>query len=155
MDMEKHKTTPEYRTWRTLFSVSDGIHALILHKYMRTGKDISIKQHVVMKKVCEMTEDRPEGIPLKDLVAALQLTPGTVSELVDNLVRKSVLQRVQNPKDRRAVLITVTEICMERLREAEIKINAIVKRLLQNFSDADKEKLIALLSQLGETLKTF
>lgn len=150
----KHLTaTQEYRMWKALSAVSGGIHEEVLRKYLESGPDISMRHLLVMKRVYEMTEQCPEGIPLKDLSAALALTPGTVSELVESLVRKGALLRVQNPNDRRAVMISVTEKSLETLRAAEERINGIVKRLWQDFKDAEKDALTGLLERLSGQLE--
>lgn len=145
--------TQEYRMWKALFAVSDGIHEQILRKYLESGPDISMRHHMIMKKVWEMTEKCPEGIPLKDLSAALHLTPGTVSEVVEYLVRKGALRRVQNPNDRRAVMISVTEQSLETLRAAEGRINRIVKQLWMDFEEADRKALTGYLERLSGHLE--
>lgn len=150
MDLKK---TPEYRLWRAIFTVSDGIHDAVLRNFLQGNNDISMKQHLVMKKVCDMMETTPQGIPLKDLAAALHLTPGTVSELVETLVRRGSLQRVQNPDDRRAVMITVTEESLKILHEAEQRINEYVAGLWEDLTEDEKSTVIAALETLSVRAK--
>ena len=95
----------------------------------------------------------PKGIPLKDLAAALHLTPGTVSELVEKLVRKGTLQRVQNPDDRRAVMISVTEKSLTQLSEAMGMINAYVDELWKDFSEEEKKQLTTTLELLATRIE--
>ena len=64
----------------------------------------------ILSLICMMTEDKPEGIALKELAAAMKLAPATVSELVDHLVNKDLLIRVQNPHDRRALRIPLSSL---------------------------------------------
>lgn len=150
MDLKK---TPEYRLWRAIFTVSDGIHDAVLRNFLQGNNDISMKQHLVMKKVCDMMETTPQGIPLKDLAAALHLTPGTVSELVETLVKRGSLQRVQNPDDRRAVMITVTEESLKILHEAEQRINEYVAGLWEDLTEDEKSTVIAALETLSVRAK--
>ena len=150
MDLKK---TPEYRLWRAIFTVSDGIHDAVLRNFLQGNNDISMKQHLVMKKVCDMMETTPQGIPLKDLAAALHLTPGTVSELVETLVRRGSLQRVQNPDDRRAVMITVTEESLKILHEAEQRINEYIAGLWEDLTEDEKSTVIAALETLSVRAK--
>ena len=150
MDLKK---TPEYRLWRAIFTVSDGIHDAVLRNFLQGNNDISMKQHLVMKKVCVMMETTPQGIPLKDLAAALHLTPGTVSELVETLVKRGSLQRVQNPDDRRAVMITVTEESLKILHEAEQRINEYVAGLWEDLTEDEKSTVIAALETLSVRAK--
>lgn len=150
MDLKK---TPEYRLWRAIFTVSDGIHDAVLRNFLQGNNDISMKQHLVMKKVCDMMETTPQGIPLKDLAAALHLTPGTVSELVETLVKRGSLQRVQNPDDRRAVMITVTEESLKILHEAEQRINEYIAGLWEDLTEDEKSTVIAALETLSVRAK--
>ena len=83
--MEEIQKTQSYRMWRALFAVQGGITDVLLARFINEAKDLSFKEHMVMRKVHTMMETTPQGIPLKDLAAALHLTPGTVSELVEKL----------------------------------------------------------------------
>ena len=147
--MEEIQKTQSYRMWRALFAVQGGITDVLLARFLNEAKDLSFKEHMVMRKVHTMMETTPQGIPLKDLAAALHLTPGTVSELVEKLVRKGTLQRVQNPNDRRAVMITVTEKSLAQLAEAMNMINSFVDDLWKDFSDEEKKQLIRTLELLA------
>ena len=100
-----------------------------------------------------MMETTPQGIPLKDLAAALHLTPGTVSELVETLVKRGSLQRVQNPDDRRAVMITVTEESLKILHEAEQRINEYIAGLWEDLTEDEKSTVIAALETLSVRAK--
>lgn len=144
--------TQSYRMWRALFAVQGGITDVLLARFINETKNLSLKEHLVMRKVHIMMETAPQGIPLKDLAAELHLTPGTVSELVEKLVRKGTLQRVQNPNDRRAVMITVTKKSLTQLTEAMNMINTFVDDLWQDFSDEDKQQLTNTLELLAERI---
>lgn len=151
--MEEIQKTQSYRMWRALFAVQGGITDVLLAHFINEAKDLSFKEHMVMRKVHTMMETTPQGIPLKDLAAALHLTPGTVSELVEKLVRKGTLQRVQNPNDRRAVMITVTEKSLAQLSEAMGMINAFVDDLWKDFSDEEKKQLTKTLELLADRIE--
>ncbi len=150
--LNKEKNSAD-RLATALFTIHDGITNTLAQEFLCNEKDISMKQHLVMTKVYNMMKKTPEGIPLKDLAAALHLTPGTVSELVENLVRKNALQRVQNPNDRRAVMITITERSNQRLLEAKARINSYLEQLWEDFSDSTRAELIRTLEILSERIQ--
>jgi len=143
---------PQYRIWRNLFDITEALRDAIIRKYIEEGNDISVRQHMVMKKVCDMMESEPDGIPLKDLASGLCLTPGTVSELVETLVRKGALKRVQNPNDRRAVMISVTDKSLETLRSSEEKLNRYTDMICQDLAENEKEILLKLLAKISSRL---
>ncbi len=143
----------EERLAEALFTIHDGMTDALAQDFLRGEKDFTMKQHLVIRKVYDMMQTAPEGIPLKDLAAALRLTPGTVSELVEKLVQKNVLQRVQNPNDRRAVMITVTMESNRRLLEAKAMVSAYLKKLWEDFPEASKEDLNKRLELLAGRIK--
>ena len=61
--------------------------------------DVSIRQHQTMTLVCRLTEDKPNGVTLKELAEAMKLAPATVSELVESLVKKNFLQKQCQSED--------------------------------------------------------
>lgn len=148
--MADFQKTQTYRMWRALFAVQGGITDILLARFINETKDLSLKEHMVMRKVHTMMETAHQGIPLKDLAAELHLTPGTVSELVEKLVRKGTLQRVQNPNDRRAVMISVTEKSLVQLNEAMNMMNSFVDDLWKDFSEDEKKQLTTTLELLAE-----
>jgi DNA-binding MarR family transcriptional regulator len=59
-----------------------------------------------------------EGVRLRDLAAASQLTPPAIGEHVDELERLGYVERVPDPSDRRAKLIRPTERGIAFMRAA-------------------------------------
>lgn len=151
----KKDLDPATRFSRALFAVHSGIVDKLFQQFLKNGrdKDLSMKQHLVMKKVYEMMEKAPDGVSLKDLANALHLTPGTVSELVEALVRKDALQRVQNPHDRRAVMITVTEYSRRTILEAQEQIRNFIEVLWQDFPEEERLDTIQKLERLVNNLE--
>ena len=114
--------------------------------------DVSIRQHQTMSLVCRLTEDKPNGVTLKELAEAMKLAPATVSELVESLVRKNFLQRVQNPEDRRAVQITLTEYGQTLLDECTQRVDTLCADLLSSLSTAERDALLKSLSKITAKL---
>ena len=114
--------------------------------------DVSIRQHQTMSLVCRLTEDKPNGVTLKELAEAMKLAPATVSELVESLVRKNFLQRVQNPDDRRAVQITLTEYGQTLLDECTQRVDALCADLLSALAPAERDTLLKSLSKITAKL---
>jgi DNA-binding MarR family transcriptional regulator len=57
---------------------------------------------------CVFRHLTPEGVRLRDLAEASQLTPPAIGEHVDELERLGYVERVPDPSDRRAKLIRPT-----------------------------------------------
>ena len=110
--------------------------------------DVSIRQHQTMSLVCRLTEEKPNGITLKELAEAMKLAPATVSELVESLVKKNFLQRVQNPEDRRAVQITLTDHGQTLLDQCIKCVDALCERLLADLSASERNAMLGALTKL-------
>jgi len=114
--------------------------------------DISIRQHQTMSLVCRLTEDKPNGVTLKELAEAMKLAPATVSELVESLVKKNFLQRVQNPEDRRAVQITLTDHGQTLLNECIKCVDSLCEKLLAGLTASERNAMLGALSKITSKL---
>ncbi len=114
--------------------------------------DISVRQHQTMSLVCRLTEEKPNGVTLKELAEAMKLAPATVSELVESLVKKDFLQRVQNPEDRRAVQITLTPHGQTLLDESIKHVEGLCEKLLNGLSAAERSAMLGTLTKITNKL---
>lgn len=65
-----------------------------------------------------------EPMALKDISDALEVSPPSVSTMVDKLVEKGVLQRDPDPNDRRKVVIRIHADAREAMENLESKLQA-------------------------------
>ena len=114
--------------------------------------DVSIRQHQTMSLVCRLTEEKPNGVTLKELAEAMKLAPATVSELVESLVKKNFLQRVQNPEDRRAVQITLTDHGQMMLDQCIKCVDSLCDKLLSDLSASVRTAMLAALTKITTRL---
>ena len=114
--------------------------------------DVSIRQHQTMSLVCRLTEEKPNGVTLKELAEAMKLAPATVSELVESLVKKNFLQRVQNPEDRRAVQITLTDHGQTMLDQCIKCVDSLCEKLLVDLSATERNAMLAALTKITNKL---
>ena len=114
--------------------------------------DVSIRQHQTMSLVCRLTEEKPNGVTLKELAEAMKLAPATVSELVESLVKKDFLQRVQNPEDRRAVQITLTPHGQTLLDESIRRVEGLCEKLLNGLTPAERTAMLGALAKITSKL---
>ena len=114
--------------------------------------DISVRENRILSLICMMTEEKPEGIALKELAAAMKLAPATVSELVDNLVNKDLLVRVQNPNDRRSIQITLSQYGQKLVDDSLRSIDDLCGKLLSGLPPAEQDALLSGLSKVVNSL---
>lgn len=150
--MDKKKLLPEYKFWRALFDITDDMREMVYSDDLKCAETLNFRHHQIMRTVFRMTETRPEGIQLKELAEAIELTPGTVSELVETLVKINALQRVQNPNDRRSVMITLTQMSIDYIEAGLGRTNALSVKLLSSFSNEEREQLVKALGQIQKII---
>ena len=122
--MEKTQTV-ETKFWQDLLQVSDMMRVHTTPEELAKWGDVTIRQIKIMKTVWTLQNENPRGITLKRLAQDLNLSSATMSESVDTLVRKNMLQRQQNPDDRREVLSTLSRYSETLFKEAVRQMDAL------------------------------
>ena len=94
------------KLWRTLFAVSEKMKALHADsRRVSVFYQITLSQLKMVRAVFELTRATGGGVALKEVARTLGTTAAASSEMVDVLVRKKILERNQDPADRRQVRI--------------------------------------------------
>lgn len=94
-----------------------------------------------------------DGVSQKEIRESLPISKSTTSKTVDNLVRKGYLRKERDSEDRRVTLIYLTD----KGREIEDVIKDVEKRagkrMLENFSEEERDRLAMYLERSLEGLK--
>ncbi len=80
-----------------------------------------------------------------DLLATTMVSSGTMTNRIDQLEKAGLVERLDNPEDRRGVIIALTEEGLRRVDEAATAHVANQHRVVSDLSPEEKEKLDALL----------
>lgn len=83
-----------------------------------------------------------------ELARATHLDRSTVVTVIDNLVRRSLVERRVALHDRRSNAIRLTDAGATLLRKLKRQVSQHEKRLLQNFSDSERATFIGLLQKV-------
>ena len=144
----------ETKFWQDLLQVSDMMRVHTTPEELAKWGDVTIRQIKIMKTVWTLQNENPRGITLKRLAQDLNLSSATMSESVDTLVRKNMLQRQQNPDDRREVLITLSAHSESLFKEAVCKMDALSAQILADLTEQEKTFFIETMSKIFDKLKT-
>lgn len=87
----------------------------------------------------------PYALSPNDLIASTMVTSGTMTNRIDQLVKAGLVERLQNPDDRRSVVVSLTKKGFETIDAALDDHVATQDRLTSALSDAEFKKLNALL----------
>ncbi|WP_085033826.1 MarR family winged helix-turn-helix transcriptional regulator [Ensifer aridi] len=88
-----------------------------------------------------------------DLLAATMVTSGTMTNRIDQLEKAGLVERLNNPEDRRGVIIALTPEGLKRINAAATAHVANQQRLVAGLAPGDREALDALLRKFLATLE--
>ena len=97
--------------------------------------------------VLVIIESNPD-LKQSELARATQLDRSTVVTVIDNLERRGLVERRASVHDRRSNALRLTEAGTTLLRKLKRQVSAHEKRLLLNFSAAERETFLALLKKV-------
>jgi DNA-binding MarR family transcriptional regulator len=76
-------------------------------------------------------------IMLKDIAQSVRVTPGAASQMVDFLVKKGLVVRRQKEHDRRAVVISLSDVGKEFINNTHQAFIEITDDIFEGVSEAD------------------
>lgn len=92
----------------------------------------------------------PHALSPSQLLETMMVTSGTMTNRIDQLAKDDLVARVQNPNDRRSVLVQLTSKGKQIIDAAVTDHVETQKRLVRDVSEADA----AVLDQLLQTFLT-
>lgn len=95
----------------------------------------------------------PHELSPGDLVRATLVTSGTMTNRVDRLVERGLVERHRSETDRRGVRVQLTDAGLQRLDAAFADLLDRERRLLIELADTDRARLAALLRGLLQPLE--
>ena len=102
------------------------------------------------ERVLEVISRYEGGVRQKTLTEELRINPSSVSEMISKLENDGYVKRAVDPADKRATLISLTELGEARTAELSDERNERLDKAFGALADDEKEQLIALLEKLTE-----
>jgi len=93
-------------------------------------------------------ERHPEGLKMNALSRLLMVTGGNVTAIVDQLEKEGLVERLEEPADRRAFRIRLTKAGERSFAEMARAHEAWVVDMLGGLSRREHEELLKLLAKL-------
>ena len=84
------------------------------------------------------------------LAERLGVSPSTITGITDRLVRQNLIQRKEDPKDRRVVLLAVTEEGASLTSEIAESSRAFLRRVFAEIPDARLAEIAAALEDVAQ-----
>ena len=112
------------------------------------GNALTLGRFLVLRTV----RDTP-ACRIQEVAASQGITLGAASRLVDRLHRDGLLHRTPSEHDRRATVLTVTDLGIAHLEEASAIVEKGQERLFAPLSKAQREELTRSLALIAEAAK--
>ena len=89
-----------------------------------------------------------DGVSVTELSEAMKITPGAVTQFIDKLVDKGLVERYEDPKDRRIVRIKLTDKSKSRFKKMKEFHFDRLSNMFKNLSDEELKQLAALMKKI-------
>jgi MarR family transcriptional regulator, organic hydroperoxide resistance regulator len=111
---------------------------------------LSYAQYSLLFGLAEQNE-----LPASQLAALADLAPGTVTQMLDHLEADGLVARTRSARDKRLVLVSLTDQGGELVRTRRTKFEGLWQEALAGFSDDELHTAAAVLERLSELFDGF
>jgi DNA-binding MarR family transcriptional regulator len=150
VDSETRATADDHmalRLWLRLLACTNLIEAP-LRTRLRTQFDGSLPRFDLMAQL----DRHPDGLKMRELSRRLMVTGGNVTGLTDKLVAEGLVERRDDPTDRRAYTVRLTAEGKRQFRAMAKAHEGWVVELLGGLGAAQQAALFELLGELKRSL---
>ena len=147
-------TSPEQlstRFYKALFTLVDDMRDRVgeRQEFSNSWK-ITVQQLRLLRMVERLTRTKnQDGVMLKTLVEALNVTPAAVSGMVETMVKRDYLQRTQAEEDRRSVRIKLSNYCNEKITVLDGFFREMSGKIADHVPEEKFRKLVEALEELS------
>lgn len=96
---------------------------------------------------------RYPGSSLSSVAEHLGVTRPTASALTERLVQRGFVDRTEHPKERRQVVLKLTEVGFEHLQPIRERTRAKIAKMLVSLSEAQQLRIVEGLTVLSEVFE--
>ncbi|MDO4584056.1 MAG: hypothetical protein Q4D62_08135 [Planctomycetia bacterium] len=149
--------SPIDNAFMKLFSVVDKLRENVLLA-TSSKEDIDWLESLTMRQtkalcaVLVMTENKPEGVSLKQLAQRLNTTVPATSVLVEAMVQSKIFLRIPSSSDRRAVCIKPSAFGKNIFDSLRQKMSLTIENLMGDLPEAEKEIFVHVIEQFYNKL---
>jgi len=135
------------RVWLRLLTCHNLVETRLRNE-LRNGFETTLPRFDLMAQL----DRHPEGLKMRDLSRLLMVTGGNITGLTDRLVEEGMIERRDDPKDRRAYYVCLTPKGKEQFQEMAAQHEQWVISLFGDLEEAEMHQLSDLLGKLKRQL---
>jgi DNA-binding MarR family transcriptional regulator len=129
------------RSLERMFSIMRQIHREII------PGDIQLSPPQA-RLIFTIAHSKDLGISVKELAQKSHMTPGAITQFTDVLIKKELVRRETDPKDRRIVRLKVTPNAMTQMHKYQEAMLSAAARRFDDLSLEELKQLNALLAKI-------
>lgn len=135
------------RIWLRLLTCHNLVETR-LRNQLRNGFETTLPRFDLMAQL----DRHPEGLKMRDLSRLLMVTGGNITGLTDRLVDEGLIERRDDPRDRRAFSVCLTPKGKAQFQEMAAQHEAWVASMFGDFDEKEMNQLSDLLGKLKRHL---
>jgi DNA-binding MarR family transcriptional regulator len=151
MDAETRATADDHlalRLWLRLLACTNLVEAPLRSRLRTQFDGASLPRFDLMAQL----DRHPDGLKMRELSRRLMVTGGNVTGLTDKLVAEGLVERRDDPQDRRAFTVRLTPDGQHQFRAMAQAHEAWVVELLGGLTAEQQARLFELLGLLKQQL---
>lgn len=135
------------RLWLRLLSCS-----MIIERRVRTKLEEEFETTLPRFDVLSALEREPDGLTMSQLSAALLVSNGNITGIVNRLIEELLVVRTAESEDRRIATVRLTRKGREAFQRMAHQHEAWVDRMFAGLTDAQMEQLMKLLAAVRHSI---
>lgn len=137
---------------QVLRSIRQILRRVSVHsKYLSTAVGLTVPQLMCLKAVGELESEHAE-VTVAMVSERIQLSPATVSRIIDRLVRASLLDRERRSQDRRKVCLSLTDTGVQRFQSLPTPLQERFVSRLMALDEGERVTLLKSLQRISELM---
>lgn len=104
--------------------------------------------HTQYKILMVLFRNKGKQIRQADIETHFSMTNPSVTGIIQNLEKKGLVQRIQNPDDKRSKLLTLTEQAVSMEQELRAQGESLEKQVTAKLTEDESRQLIVLLKKI-------
>lgn len=93
-----------------------------------------------------------QAMRMKELAEKMGVTTGSLTVVVDKLVKKGLVKRTPHESDRRSLIVELTEEGMEHFAEHDHLHSQLTDEIVNHLSDEETKQLERLLEKINQVI---
>ncbi len=121
---------------------------------MKSFKDLDYKtgDHEFVFRILMLLSNNPDPLTMSELSTELNVPLSTATRIVDGLVQRDMVERIQDSKDRRVVRVKMSKNGRKLYETGTAYTKQRITKLLKDFSAEEQTQLMGLMNKLLDAL---